>query len=288
MQLDRVGNTTDILGEGPVWDVQDQALYWVDIRGPALRRLDAASGEVATWPMPEMIGSLAVRRQGGLLLALRSALASFDPVSGAIEPIAAPEAHLEAHRFNDGKCDRQGRFWAGTMHDVTRDPVGTLYRLDAGHRCVAMERGIRIPNSLCWSPDGALMYFADSLSRTIFAYPFDVATGELGARRVFATIEPPAIPDGATVDREGFVWCAHYDGWRIVRFSPDGRIDRTLELPVQRPTSCQFGGPALRTLYITTASQKLSREELARQPLAGALLALETDVMGLPEARYAG
>jgi sugar lactone lactonase YvrE len=288
-ELRRVGATTDILGEGPVWDVQEQALYWVDIRRPALRRYLPASGDASTWPMPEMVGSLAVRKRGGVLLALRSALAFFDPATGTIERVAAPEAHLAEHRFNDGKCDRQGRFWAGTMHDVTRDPVGTLYRLDPARGCVAMEKGIRIPNSLCWSPDGATMYFADSLARTIFAYPFDPATGALGLRRVFATVEAPAIPDGATVDRDGFIWCAHYDGWRIVRFAPDGRIDRTIELPVQRPTSCQFGGPDLGTLYVTTALQKLSPEQLAAQPLAGALLALmEVGASGLPEARYDG
>lgn len=287
MPVRAVGGTSDILGEGPVWDVREQALYWVDIRAPALRRMDGASGAVTTWPMPEMIGSLAVREAGGVLVALRSALAYFDPASGAIDRVAAPEAQLEGHRFNDGKCDRQGRFWAGTMHDVTRDPVGSLYRLD-GRGCVAMEHGIRIPNSLCWSPDGRTMYFADSLARTVFAYPFDTASGELGARRVFAAVTAPAIPDGATVDRDGFVWCAHYDGWRIVRFAPDGRVDRTLELPVQRPTSCQFGGPDLRTLYITTARQKLTPQELAGQPLAGALLALDLDVTGLPESRFAG
>jgi sugar lactone lactonase YvrE len=282
-----VGGTTDILGEGPVWDVREQALYWVDIRGPALRRLDGASATVTSWPMPEMIGSMAVREAGGVLVALRSALMFFDPASGRLDRVAAPEAHLEGHRFNDGKCDRQGRFWVGTMHDVTRDPVGTLYRLDA-RGCVPMERGIRIPNSLCWSPDGRTMYFADSLLRTVFAYTFDPDSGELGARRVFAKVDAPAIPDGATVDRDGFVWCAHYDGWRVVRFAPDGRIDRVIELPVQRPTSCQFGGPELSRLYITTARQKLTPQELAGQPLAGALLALDVDVAGLPETRFAG
>ena len=282
-----VGGTSDILGEGPVWDVLEQALYWVDIRGQALRRLAGANGTATSWPMPEPIGSLALREAGGVLVALRSALAFFDPVSGRFERIAAPEAHLQGHRFNDGKCDRQGRFWAGTMHDVTRDPVGTLYRLDA-RGCVAMERGVRIPNSLCWSPDGRTMYFSDSLLRTVFAYPFDPDSGELGTRRVFATVEAPAIPDGATVDRDGFVWCAHYDGWRVVRFAPDGRIDRVIELPVQRPTSCQFGGPGLDTLYITTAKQKLTPPELTAQPLAGALLALDVDVTGLAETRFAG
>jgi len=284
----RVGDTTDILGEGPVWDAREQALYWVDIRAPAVRRLDWRTQRVASWPMPEMVGSLAVRERGGLLLALKSSLSFFDPASGAFERVSAPEIDWPAMRFNDGKCDRQGRFWAGTMNDVTREPEGSLYRLDPARGCVAMQTGIRIPNSLCWSPDGRTMYFADSPTRTIFAYPFDPATGELGERREFATVEAPAIPDGATVDAEGFVWCAHYDGWRIVRFAPDGRVDRVVDLPVQRATSVQFGGPGLDVLFVTTATQKLAPEQLAKQPLAGALLMLDVGVKGLAEARYAG
>lgn len=286
--IQRSGDTVDILGEGPVWDVQEQALYWVNIRGCAVRRFDWGTRRVDTWTLPEVVGSLAVRHGGGLLLALKSSLSYFDPVTGALQRVSAPEADWPEMRFNDGKCDRQGRFWAGTMNDVTREPEGTLYRLDPARGCAAMQTGIRIPNSLCWSPDGRVMYFADSPMRTIFAYPFDAATGELGDRREFATVEAPAIPDGATVDAEGFVWCAHYDGWRIVRFAPDGRIDRLVELPVQRPTSVQFGGPGLDVLFVTTATQKLSQEDLAKQPLAGALLALEPGVKGLPEARYAG
>jgi sugar lactone lactonase YvrE len=288
MKIERVGGTTDILGEGPVWDVKEQALYWVDIRRPAVQRLDWRTRRVQSWPMPEMVGSLAVRESGGLLLALKSALCFFDPTSGALQRVSAPEADWPDMRFNDGKCDRQGRFWAGTMNDVTREPQGTLYRLDAAHGCSPMQTGIRIPNSLCWSPDGRVMYFSDSLLRTIFAYPFESASGELGERREFAVVEPPAIPDGATVDAQGFVWCAHYDGWRIVRFAPDGRIDRVVDLPVQRPTSVQFGGPGLDILFVTTATQKLTPHERAAQPLAGALLALDAGVKGLPEARYRG
>jgi len=286
--IQRIGNTLDVLGEGPVWDVQEQALYWVNIRGCAVRRFDWRTRRVDTWTLPEVVGSLAVRGGGGLLLALKSSLSYFDPAGGALQWVSAPEGEWPQMRFNDGKCDRQGRFWTGTMNDSTREPEGTLYRLDPARGCVAMQTGICIPNSLCWSPDGSVMYFADSPMRTIFAYPFDTATGELGERREFVTVEPPAIPDGATVDAEGFVWSAHYDGWRVVRFAPDGRIDRVIELPVQRPTSVQFGGPDLDLLFVTTAMQKLSAEELAQQPLAGALLALEPGVRGVPEARYPG
>jgi sugar lactone lactonase YvrE len=170
---------------------------------------------------------------------------------------------------------------------VTRAPQGSLYRLDA-RGCSAMAAGIRIPNSLSWSPDGRYMYFADSLTRMIHRYAFDPASGELGERKLFCTIEPPAIPDGATVDAEGCVWCALYDGWRIACIAPEGRMARSIELPVQRPTSVQFAGPNLDVLLVTTATQRLSAEELAAQPLAGALLAVDAGVKGVPEARYAG
>jgi len=286
--IQRIGATSDILGEGPIWDVREQALYWVDIRKPAVQRYDWATRTVKSWSMPEMVGSLAVREKGGLVVALKSQIAFFDLATGALDRIASPEVGREAMRFNDGKCDRQGRFWAGTMNDVTREPEGTLYRLDPVRGCVSMERGIRIPNSLAWSVDSRTLYFADSPLRTIFSYPFDPATGEIGAPLSFATVEAPAIPDGATIDAEGCLWSAHYDGWRVVRFMPDGRIDRVIDLPVQRPTSCQFGGPDLSVLFVTTARQKLTPQELATQPLAGALLALDVGVRGMAEARYVG
>jgi len=288
MQVRRIGDTIDILGEGPVWDVQEQAFYWLDIRGCLVRRYDWSSGRTQSWTLPEMVGSLAVRERGGLLLAMRSSISFFDPATGALERVAAPEAGRENMRFNDGKCDRQGRFWAGTMNDLVREPSGTLYRLDPQRGCVAQFNGLRTPNSLAWSPDGRIMYFADSRSQVIHAYPYEPATGELGAPRVFHTVEPPAIPDGATVDAEGFVWSALYGGSRVVRIAPDGRVDRTIELPVEQPTSCQFAGPNLDVLFVTTARQRLTQEQLAQQPLAGALLAADVGVRGLPETRYRG
>jgi sugar lactone lactonase YvrE len=287
IDMQRVGQQTDVLGEGPLWDVREQALYWVDIRKPAVRRYDSGNRKLTAWTMPETVGSLAVRKDGGLLLALKSALALFEPQSGTVRPVASPEADRPSQRFNDGKCDRQGRFWAGTMNDKVRQPDGTLYRFD-GSECVAIESVITIPNSLCWSPDGRTMYFSDSSTRTICAYDFDPATGQVANKRPFATTVAPSIPDGATIDAEGCLWCAEYDGWRITRFAPDGRRMHSVELPLQRPTSCMFGGPDLGTLYVTSATQKLSAEELAKQPLAGALLAMDVGVRGLPESRFNG
>ena len=269
----RVGNTRDVLGEGPVWDPRAQCLWWVDIRGPFVRRFDLRGERIDTWTMPEMVGSLAVRKRGGLLLALKSALAYWDPETGKIEKAAAPEADRAVQRFNDGKCDPRGRFFAGTMNDTAREPHGTLYRFD-GRACVALRGGVTIPNSLAWSPDGRSMTFSDSLTREIGIFDYDPHSGEMGARRVLARIEPPAIPDGATFDADGYLWVALYDGWKIARFAPDGRLDRTVDLPLQRPTSCQFGGPDLGVLFVTTASQRLTPADLAVQPFAGALLAI--------------
>jgi L-arabinonolactonase len=287
-EIRRIGDTGDVLGEGPVWDVAEQAFYWTDIRGRVVHRQDWAAGSLRSFSMPEMVGSFALRRRGGMLVAMQTSIALFDPASGRFETLAAPEAGRPNMRFNDGKCDRQGRFWVGSMDDGSRGPEGTLYRVDAARGCVPMVTGIITPNSLCWSPDGATMYFTDSRSRVIAAYPFDVASGALGVPRAFYRVEPPAIPDGATVDAEGHVWCALYGGARVVRIAPDGRLLRSIDLPVTQPTSCQFVGPGLDVLYITTAKQRLSDEELARQPLAGALLALDPGVRGLPEPRYAG
>jgi sugar lactone lactonase YvrE len=172
------------------------------------------------------------------------------------------------------------------MHNVTRAPEGVLYRLDAGAPLVAKHSGICIPNSLAWSPDGRTMYFADSLRYTIFAYDYDVATGEMSRERVFATSTKPAFADGSTVDADGFLWNAEFNGWRVVRYAPDGRIDRVIELATHRPTCCTFGGPNLDILFVTTASQQMSPEEIAQQPLAGSLLAFEAGARGLPEPRF--
>jgi sugar lactone lactonase YvrE len=281
----RIGQTTDILGESPAWCQRRQALYWVDIRQPAVRRLDHASSRIDSWPMPDLVGSLAVIDDDRLLVALSTMLAVLDTRDGALTEIARPPEMLPDQRFNDGKCDPSGRFWVGTMNNVTRAPEGVLYRLDPGGRLTPQAGGIQIPNSLAWSPDRRTMYFSDSLERTIYAFAFDDRMGSMGARRVLARTTPPAIPDGAATDAEGYLWCAEYDGWRIARHAPDGRIDRIIELPVQRPTSCAFGGPDMETLYITTATQRLTPEELAGQPLAGALLALRPGVRGSPVPR---
>ena len=283
----RVGTQIDILGESPVWDDACACLYWVDIRSPAIRRLDPASGVVQTWAMPALVGSIGLTDDGRLLVALPRQIALFDPRTQALEPFVEPPPMPPEHRFNDGRCDRQGRFWLGTMHNITRAPEGMLYCLEGAGPLREVRTGICIPNSLAFSPDGRTMYFADSLRYSLFAYDYDPALGVMGAERVLATTEPPGFPDGSTVDAVGFLWNAEFNASRLVRYAPDGRTDRIIALPVERPTCCAFGGKDLDVLYVTTASQNMTPQELRAQPLAGALLALDVGVRGLPEPRFA-
>ena len=282
-----IGVQRDRLGESPVWSATEQALYWVDIRNRMVRRHDHRTGSVKTWETPSVPGSIGLIGDGRLLVAHKSSIDLFDPTTGSFEKVSDPAFADPNLRFNDGRIDRQGRFWVGSMNDVTRAPVGHLYRLGMDFRLAPVLGGIRCPNSLCWSPDSSMMYFADSDLRTIFEYAFDKATGEVGPPRPLVQVDGPAVPDGCAVDSEGYLWCALYGGGRVMRYSPDGKEDRVVETPVSQPTSCAFGGPDLRILYVTTAYQRLTDDQLAHEPLAGTLLALPVDVAGLPEPTFA-
>lgn len=278
-----------LLGEGPLWDVGEGVLYWVDIKGQSVHRFDPATGRDAQWPVPETVGALARRAAGGLVLALRSGFHFLDLDTGAIRPVARPELERAENRFNDGKPDRRGRFWAGSMHDPEVAPTGALYRLDPDGTCHRMVDGFVCPNALCWSPDGRTMYHADTPQRVVWAWDSDPDRGEIANRRVFARISPDdGAPDGATVDAEGFVWLAHWGGWQLTRHDPTGRTERVIRLPVQCPTCPAFGGPDLDVLYVTSATVGLSPAELAAQPCAGGILALDPGVRGLAEARFPG
>ena len=276
-------------GESPVWVPEEQALYWTDIPGKTLNRFDPMSGANRVWPMPEEVGSFALREAGGLIAALRSGFALIDLEGGRVEHLIDPEAHRPENRFNDGRCDRQGRFWAGTMNEPRDARSGALYRLDPDHRCERMADDVMVANGLAFSPDDRVMYWSDSRALTIWAFDFDAASGAIANRRIFARLEPhQGGPDGAAVDAEGGYWIACYRGARVMRFRPDGTLERKIRLPVSRITMCAFGGPDLRTLYITSARGGMSASELAREPLAGGIFALEVDVAGLPEPRFKG
>lgn len=276
------------LGEVPVWCERSALLYWVDIRGPALHMLDPASGQNRSWPMPEPIGALALHAGGGLLLALASGLYRFDPETAALAPLQPIEADIPTSRLNDGRCDRQGRFWVGSMDRSTPEGRGHLYRYDPDGTLHRLFGDIEVPNALAFSPDGATLYFCDTPTRRLQAFPLDTATGALSASRLFATCKPPGNPDGAVTDAEGCLWVTHFGGARITRYRPDGGIDRAIPLPVERPTACCFGGPGLETLFITSSRQNLDEAALRQFPLSGGVFALRPGVCGLPEPAFGG
>jgi L-arabinonolactonase len=277
------------VGEGPVWVAEEQALYWTDIPGRTLNRFDPASGKNRSWPMPGRVGCFALRRVGGLIIAMEHGFAFVDLDTGKVEPICEPEADRPDNRFNDGRCDRGGRFLAASMHEPRRRDDGALYSLapDLGWQRIA--GGVVVGNGLAFSPDDRLMYWSDSRRRRVFLFDYDIETGEARNQRLWMeTADALGGPDGAAIDAEGCYWSARFWGGRVIRFSPDGRIDREIHLPVRRVTMCAFGGPDLRTLYITTARQGMSAAELAKEPLAGAIFALDAGIAGLPEPRFAG
>jgi sugar lactone lactonase YvrE len=282
-----VANTQDVLGEVPRWHQTEQALYWIDALKPAIHRLDPATGRVESWTPPEKLGSFAPSAGGGLVVAGRNGFALYDPRDGRFERIADPENNAAENILNDGRCDSRGRFWAGSMTKTMARASGSLYRVDQG-RVDALDDNIWVANGVAWSPDGATMYFADSHVHMIFAYDYDLDTGAIGKRRVFVDARGRAgVPDGASVDAEGFLWSAMFDGSCLARYAPDGRLDRTVPVPVSRPTACAFGGPDLRTMYVTTARFRLAPDKLASETHAGGLLALDVGVKGLPEPMYA-
>jgi sugar lactone lactonase YvrE len=278
-----------VLGEGPVWD-ETGFLWWVDIKAPTLHRYRAEGGEVRSWTLPEPVGSLALRRQGGLILALQSGFAFFDPETGELEKLFDPEPDLPQNRLNDGKCDALGRFWAGTMHDPEQDPTGNLYRLDPDLGCERFDMGFVVTNGPSWSGDGRTFYFTDSANRRIWAFGFDMKAGRLEEGRVFAEFAPEeGHPDGQCVDAEDGLWTAHWNGARLTRRGPDGTVDREARLPAPLVTSCCFGGEGLDTLYVTTARVGLKPSALENAPLSGGLFAIRgLGVCGRPMARFAG
>ena len=279
-----------LLGESPLWHPDEQRLWYCDIAGRELRGFDPATGRLERHRFASEVASCAPVLGGGFVLALRSGLCFFDPRSGARRELAAAPYDPQLERFNDGKCDPAGRYWCGTLRE-RRDPLAALYCLDGGE-LRRMAEGVTVSNGLGFSPDARTLYWADTTEHTLYAFDFELASGALSNRRVFARFprreegEPLARyggrPDGAAVDAAGHVWLAMYEGARLLRLAPDGTPSGEVRLPVRCPTMPCFGGPDLRTLYVTTARQHRPDEELAREPLAGCVLALRVEVPGLP------
>jgi len=277
------------LGESAMWHPREQRLYWVDVRAPAAYRLEA-DNSVTTIPLPALGGGLVPRKSGGLAIALQNGFHAIDSKTKEVTFIADPEPDKPDNRVNDGSCDRMGRFWAGTQHVTIRDKaLGSLYRLDPDRSVRKMLEVITVSNMVRFSPDDRTLYYADTYSDVMYALDFSLADGTISNRRVFVdTSNHPGHPDGSAVDADGCLWNAEYGGSRVVRYTPQGKIDRTIMFPVTQPTSCCFGGPRLDTLYVTSATQRIEPELLAKQPLAGGLFAVQVGVTGLPEPEYGG
>lgn len=278
------------LAEGPFWDDQTQRLYWVNILAGQLHCTEPASGKTHTYSIEKRIGAAALRSGGGFVLATEDGFAFFDPDLEELTFIDDPEADRPGNRFNDGKCDPAGRFWAGTMAYSVEEGAGALYRLGPDGRARTMVQGLTISNGLAWSNDHQTMYHIDTIPRKVYAYDYDVTTGEVTNRRVAIDVAPElGYPDGMCIDTQDKLWIAHVGAGCVRRWDPNtSDIMQTISLPTAKPTSCSFGGKNLKTLFITTAWEHMSEAEKERDPLAGALFAVELPYQGQPPVRFAG
>jgi len=270
----------DTLGEGPWWSVAEQTLTWVDILGRRVRRARLDGSDYREWTTPDHVGFVVPNEEGLLLLGLRDGLYWLDPATGTVTLDTRIDGHRMDHRINDGKTDHDGRVWFGSMHDAETEASSSFYRLDRSG-VTEMLTGITTSNGLGWSPDGMVAYHTDSIARQMKSYQFDSEKGELHEGNVFAEDPPGYVPDGLTVDSEGFVWGAKWNGGKIVRYAPDGTIERELSLPVARPTSCMFVGSDLGTLAVTSAVGGANDRDGER--LSGSTFLIDVHVRGLPE-----
>jgi sugar lactone lactonase YvrE len=278
------------VGEGPTWDERTNTLVWVDIMGGAVHVYEPATGRDRVVEVGQPVGAAVLREAGGLLLALRDGLGVLDPDLADVRIVSDVEADVPTNRFNDGKCDAAGRFWAGTMAFEVTPGAGALYRVDPDYSVTRMLAGITLSNGLDWSADNRRMYYIDSPTQGVDAFDFDVEQGTLGARRRMISIPADeGLPDGMTIDAEGGIWVALHGSGSVRRYLPDGSLERVIRVPNARlVTCCAFGGPDLGDLYITSMSDGLSAEALRDQPLAGALFRCRPGVQGRPPHRFAG
>ncbi len=293
IEVECVVDSKSLLGEATYWDAEAKVLWWIDIYGRLIHRYDPATGKDDQWPAPEYLGTLSVRAKGGLVVSMVSGFYFFDPATGKFDAIADPESDIEDSRFNDGKTDRQGRFWSGTMFeapDKTPAKIGALWRLDADLSVHKMVDGVGCSNGLAWSPDDKTMYFTDSHTRFVWAFDFDAASGAVGNRRVFLdfTAEDYVV-DGATVDSAGNYWLTVPFKGAVLGYDPAGKLIETVDLPVDLPTCCEFGGPDLDTLYVTSATLRRDAAALAGQTNPGGLFAVHgLGAKGVPLVPFGG
>lgn len=291
-KLENVVKSQSKLGEGPLWSVEEQSLYWVDIHSQRVERFHPASNVHQVFEFDTTITALGFKARGGFVVATARGIGFMQLSSQTLNIVAQPESDKPHNRFNDGAVDSQGRFWAGTMYDgpETNEPTeGRLYRLDLDGSVHIMEIGMTICNGLSWSPDLKTMYFTDTLRRVIYSYDYDAASGAIDHRRVFVdSSSEGGYPDGMTVDSEGGVWSVRWGGWKITRFDPAGKAEREIKLPFECPTSCAFGGEGLTELYITSAWTALTDDQRRQQPMAGDVFRLATNIKGRAPWQFAG
>ncbi len=286
MKAEKVLSVGAQLGEGPLWSPRESALYWIDIVGCNIHRWYPASGKRDTTKFSQWICALGLREGGGLIGAVEDGLAFIDFEAGNFEVVANPLPD-RSMRFNDGSCDRSGRFWSGTMLREDQKPVCSFYKLDHDLSISEMDKGLSLSNGIGFSPDDSVMYLSDSIQRAVFAFDFDLANGTIRNKRpLFVVEERDGYPDGLTVDAEGFIWLCHWDGWKVTRHAPDGRLVEAIETPVPRPTSCAFGGDDFSILYITSAIMDLTPQQLAEAPHSGDLFAAQPAVPGVAEFEF--
>ena len=284
-----VADCHDLLGEGPWWDARTATLLWVDIDGRLLQRYDPLAGRTSARQLDGATSAVVARSAGGLALAMEDGVWVTETDAGVLRRLAAVEADDPLTRMNDAACDRAGRLWVGSMARDARPRAGALYRVDPDGSVERVLAGVSISNGIDWSPDDRLMYFVDSALRRVDVLDYDLATGRASGRRAFIELTDEAgLPDGLTVDAEGCLWVAMWDGWSVLRYSPAGALDRIVRLPVSRVTSCAFGGADLGDLYITSASAGLSDAERKDQPLAGDLFAVRPGVRGREATPFGG
>lgn len=290
MKFELLVDAKNVLGEGPLWDSKEGRFYWIDSLGNTVNRCQPDGSEIESWTVPANIGSLALREKGGAIVALQTGFHFFDFDSGECEFIVNPEADNPGTRFNDGKVDRRGRMFAGCMDYDEQSGSSGLYRLDPDLSCHKLDDGIVVSNGPCWSPDDKTFYFADTW-KAIYAYDYDVDGGGISHKRILVSVkdESQGVPDGATVDAEGYIWSAQVYGSRINRYAPDGALDRSIDLPIQNITSVMFGGENLDVLYVTSMGHQPVRGKVSTDPRNGGVFVIrDLGVEGLPEHRFAG
>jgi sugar lactone lactonase YvrE len=281
----------NVIGEGPIWHSSEGFLYWVNFIGDyQILRFSPQTRQLNVFDTGMPVMALGIRKAGGFIAATAKGIATWDTERRAFEPLCDPLAGRTGHRFNDAATDFEGRFWVGTLNDANpKGPDGELFCIQRDGSCQLMDKNITVANGIGWSPDRRIMYFTDSFRYSIYAYDYAAASGIISNRRTFVQTSPDGgIPDGLTVDREGFVWSAYCGGWRVVRYNPEGKVDREYRFPVANPTSCAFGGVRLDELYVTSAHLGLSEQEREQYPQSGDLFCIKPGVAGFDEPRFAG